>query len=64
MEHMNSYPHKFKNTFLPELKDKTVTVHNVIQLLRMGLKFEVLPEEVKKAVRDYVGPEKPDKLVS
>ena len=43
----------FKNTFAPHCLDESLTVSQVIGLLKFsGLQTDILPDEVKSAVRD------------
>ncbi|MEM2141324.1 MAG: hypothetical protein QXJ74_07755 [Nitrososphaera sp.] len=43
----------FKNTFAPHVKNDTMPVGAIIALLRVGgLRYNILPEEVKKAVSE------------
>lgn len=43
---------KFPNTFAPTIKNKDLTIDNIIQMLSLGFPFQELPKEIQQAVRE------------
>jgi hypothetical protein len=44
---------RWKNTFIPYLKNREISTNGIIDLLRLGwFPFEKLPPEIQQAVRD------------